>query len=79
MPHDQLGGEVVLDDERTEHRLADDAEWQQRAEHRQCQRNGRRRQARTLAAITARPTNPVSSRLPYSISAWNSTGAITRP
>jgi hypothetical protein len=32
-----------------------------------------------LAAITANPTNPVSSRLPYSITAWASSGGVLPP
>ena len=44
-----------------------------------CQRNGRRNQARTLAAITARPTNPVRILFVYSITAWVSSGGTVPP
>ena len=44
-----------------------------------CQRKGRRRHARSEAAITARPTKPVSSRLPYSMTALMSAGGTVPP
>ncbi len=36
-------------------------------------------QASSEAAITAKPTKPVSSRLPYSIIAWRSAGGTAPP
>ena len=44
-----------------------------------CQRYGLRKKASTAAAITAKPTKPVSSRLPYSITAWVSSGGTVPP
>ena len=73
--HHQPRCEVVLDDQRAEDRLAEHAQRQQRPEERPGARGracGRR--PRPAAAITARPTKPVSSRLPYSITAWVSSG-----
>ncbi len=44
-----------------------------------CQRNGRRKKASTAAAITAKPTKPVRTLLPYSITAWVSSGGTVPP
>ena len=76
MAHHESGREVVAHGEAAEHRLADDAERQQRAEPARGRGGtGRRNQASTPAATAASPTRPERMRLPYSITAWVSSGA----
>ena len=53
------GRQVVLDDERAEDRLADDAERQQRPEQRQVPAERAAEEGEDAAAITAMPTKPV--------------------
>ena len=73
------GRQVVLDHQGAEDRLADHPQRQQRAEQGEVPAEGAAEEGEDAAAITAMPTKPVSSRLPYSITAWVSSGGAVLP
>ena len=79
MAHHQLRGEVVLDDERAEDRLAHHAERQQRPDQHQVPAIGAAEEGEDGGGDHREPTRPVISRLPYSITAWNSSGGTVLP